>query len=163
MIEIIKKMLVNPSEGFRDVAETPVEEDIKYFAVILAVYSILTGLLSFSLIKFVGVMIGAYTGGCSGVLLGSLILHLLVKLVGGKKTYKETLKVSIYSATPSFLFGWIPLIGWIGKVLTLELIIIGLAKLHNISKTRSTMAVLIIVAIGVIWVLALILSDFGLF
>ena len=43
----------------------------------------------------------------------ALLLHLWIKLFGGKKKYAETYEIMAYSTTPNYLIGWIPIVGFL--------------------------------------------------
>jgi uncharacterized membrane protein len=72
------------------------------------------------------------------------IMHVLLKLVGGKADFLKTAQVFIYGSTPSFLFGWIPLVGLIAMLATLVNVVIGSKKVHGISLLRAIIAVVVV-------------------
>ncbi len=72
------------------------------------------------------------------------IMHVLLKIVGGKAQFLKTAQVYIYGMTPTFLFGWIPLIGFIAGLVGLANVVIGAKKVHGISLLRAIIAIVVI-------------------
>lgn len=71
---------------------------------------------------------------------GAGILHLFVKLYGGKGDYSDTFRASIYSSTPSVLLMAIPILNFGAMVWSFVLGIIGISLSHHISKLRAFLA-----------------------
>ena len=69
--------------------------------------------------------------------------HIWVWLLGGREGITETWKAVIYASTPSLLFGWIPVVGFVMWVWSLVLTIIGIRELQQMTTTRAVLAVLI--------------------
>lgn len=67
------------------------------------------------------------------------ILHVYILLFGGKASYTKTFQVLIYSGTPSFLVGWIPIVNFFAWIWALVLLIQGTHLIHKISKLRSAL------------------------
>jgi hypothetical protein len=69
------------------------------------------------------------------------ILHLIVKMVGGKTGFYQTFKALVYGFTPILLLGWIPskfiLIPIVLYSLFLQ--IVGISKLQEISYLKTTL------------------------
>ena len=80
------------------------------------------------------------------------VMHVLLKIFGGKATFLQTVQVYIYGGTPMRLFGWIPCIGLIGALIALVNIVLGLKRVHNISLLKT-----VLVVIGVPLLIVLIL------
>jgi len=69
---------------------------------------------------------------------GAALLHVWILIFGGKGKYTQTYQLSIYSSTPSLLFGWIPFLGsTIGLIYSLYLLIVGTQKIYKISKMKT--------------------------
>ena len=94
----------------------------------------------------VGVFIGAIVGGIIVIVIAGLWLHIWVYLVGGKKGVEQTLKALMYGATPSYLFGWIPVVSVLAGIWALIVEIIGIRQLHELSTGKAVLAV----SIGII-------------
>ena len=77
-----------------------------------------------------------------GLFVGGAILHLFVYLAGGRKEVEQTLKAVMYSSTPVFIFGWIPLVGVLALVYALILEILAVRELQEISTGRAILAVI---------------------
>ena len=89
------------------------------------------------------------------ILLGTVITHICLVIVGGNKMgFRQSFRAIAYSYGGQ-LFGIIPFIGGtIGSVYTLILVIIGIKEGHGISTARSMLAVLfpliVVMILGVI-------------
>jgi len=75
------------------------------------------------------------------------ILHVWILIFGGKKGYKQTYQLSIYSSIPTYLLGWFPLIGLFASVYSVYLLIIGTQEVHGISKMKSILMYVIPIAV----------------
>jgi hypothetical protein len=184
-VEKVKGFLMEPSETFDAVKGDTLEEAIKYYAIIAAIYSaIFAVLLAFagalfgSMMGFrnLGMMMGAGAGLGAAVIffvlfmifviiaafIGGVILHIFVYLVGGRKGIEQTIKAVMYGSTPWLLLGWIPFIGFIATIWSIVLEIIGIRQLQELPTGKAVLAVLIPVIIVVIIaiVLAVILATF---
>ncbi len=72
------------------------------------------------------------------------IQHLLLRLVGGKAGYLQSVQVFIYGSTPSIVFGTLPIANIIASLIGLANVVIGAARIHKISLLRSVVAILVI-------------------
>jgi len=75
--------------------------------------------------------------------IGGAWIHLWVRLFGGKKSYRETIKVVVYASTPSLLFGWIPRAGSIFSLWSIVLEVFGFKELQNMSRGGAIAAVIV--------------------
>jgi len=91
---------------------------------------------------------------------GAAILHVWILIFGGKENYTETYKLYVYSKTPSYVFAWIPFIGFFVWIWSLVLLIQGTQKIHKISRLRAIL--MYVIPIIVVIVLALVLLIVGL-
>ena len=82
------------------------------------------------------------------------LIHLFIKLVGGKSDYNATFKLTCYSYAPSLL-SFVPVLGIIAYIYSVVLQVIGTHKLHNITLGKSALAILLPIII-------LMLFGFGL-
>lgn len=90
------------------------------------------------------------------------IIHLIVMAFKGQGTYAETYKAYAYSMIPFMILVLIPFIGFLSIIYSFVLMIIGIAKLHNISKGKSALACLMpaIFIIGTLILLAIIFLSY---
>jgi hypothetical protein len=94
-------------------------------------------------VVFPSLVVGILLFFIIGLFLGGAILHLFVLLVGGRKGVEQTLKAVMYSATPIFVLGWIPLIGFLTLIYALFLEILAVRELQEVSTGRAILAVLL--------------------
>lgn len=173
-----KDIILNPVETFKNSRDEPLGTAFLYFLVIIAVYSVLSGIVSmmfFSIFTLfmpgMDALLAAETSVITGVvsivfgfiasiialIFGSVILHIFVYILGGRKGIEQTIKASIYSCTPLALFGWIPFIGIIAIIWSYILNALAIRELHEISTARAVLAVLIpLIILIVLVVVALI-------
>ena len=84
------------------------------------------------------------------VFLAGFLLHAFVLLMDGKKDVKETLKTTMYAATPGLLLGWIPFVCIIGWAWSFVLLILGLRDNNGLSFEKALLAVVVPVLLGLI-------------
>jgi hypothetical protein len=167
MVEFIEKatgILFRPVEIFQQLREESFGDAFVYYGVLLVMYAILSSLLS--LVGFLLLLPWITLGGMIprfgllpavflpfflvatilafiiGLFVGGAILHLFVYLAGGRKEVEQTLKAVMYSSTPVFIFGWIPLVGVLALVYALILEILAVRELQEISTGRAILAVI---------------------
>ena len=169
-IEKAKGLLMDPINTFEASKDDTLEDAIKYYAVIIAVYSLISALLFATAMGSLGSMMGLgqlgmmtgvgagiggalvifvmmIIGGLIGVFITGAIFHIGVYIVGGKNGIEQTIKAVMYGSTPALLLGWIPVIGGIAGLWALALEIIGIRQLQNITTGRAIIAVIIPMAI----------------
>ena len=98
----------------------------------------------------------------AAIVLGTLVTHLCLMIVGGNRQgFQTTMRVVSYSFA-GHLFGIIPIIGnTIGGVYALILTILGVKEGHGISMGRAVLAVLLpLIAMVGLFILFLILFRF---
>jgi hypothetical protein len=90
------------------------------------------------------------------------LLHVWILIFGGNKSYEKSYQLYVYSHTPSYLFGWIPFLGFFAGIYSLILLILGTEKMHDISRKRAILMYVIpatiiffVAIIGVIFAMAL--------
>lgn len=177
-IEKVKGFLLEPSKTFDALKEEPLEEALKYYAVIAAIYSALLALLlafAGNLVGTImgfgnmGMMMGAGTGigaaitffvrfmiiAIVGAFIGGAILHIFVYIVGGRRGIAQTIKAGMYGSTPSLLFGWIPVINFIAMIWSLVAQIIGIRQLHELTTGKAILVVILPIIISIILIIAL--------
>ena len=179
LIDKLKIVLFQPTSFF---AHLKKEQGVKAAFTYFAVFSFIGILLAFlvapisapwqvSLAKLFGKQIITPTLGrriLSSLLnfiiglglsfVGAALLHIWIKLCGGRAPYAKTYQLSIYSTTPSYIFGWIPVLGLFSVIYNLVLLIIGTQQVHSLSKKR----VLLMYLIPFVILLVLLLVIVGL-
>ena len=70
------------------------------------------------------------------------IIHAIVIAFKGEGTFSDTYKVYAYSVIPFQILSLIPIIGLFSIIYSFILMVIGVSKLHNISKGKSALACL---------------------
>jgi hypothetical protein len=156
IIEKIKKVLFNPTEFFEEVKkEVGIGEAFKYLVIISLTYAIILMFFMAILSLFMGffpaffgifvflIPLGIFSLSLIGSFVGAAILHLFVKILGGKGDYSATYKASVYSSTPSLLLGWIPYVSLLVFVYTFYLTLKGFSILHEISMGRAFLVLFI--------------------
>ena len=180
-MEKVSGFLTKPTESFRRVKSESLGESVKYYAIWLLIYAILTAVIFALIFAAILSMFGGLTdipglgwlgagfgvliavmlvvmiliGGLIGLFIWGAWLHLWVWLFGGRKGYGQTVKAIAYGATPNFLLGWIPLIGFIASIWSLIVSMIGIRELHEISTGKAVGAVIIALIIPMIIIFAI--------
>jgi hypothetical protein len=85
-----------------------------------------------------------------GIFFAGLLLHVFVLFSEGKKGVRETIKTTMYAATPGLLLGWIPFISIIGWVWSFVLLILGLRDNNGLSFEKAVFVAVIPVVLGLI-------------
>ena len=173
--EKVKGFLGAPSNTFNNVEAEALGNALKYFTIWVVIYAILRtivfytlerrvfqtlwnllGLSDAAVYRFDPVTFAllAVVSAFASLFIGGLWTHLFVRAFGGRKGYRNTIKVFAYGNTPLFMFGWIPFVGMLFTLWAWVLNIIGIRQLHEISTGRAIGAVLLsIVALVIIVVL----------
>lgn len=180
--QTFKGLILNPTDELKKLREEPLEEAFIYFLTTIPVLVVLLAIVSalnigyaipasipvpsaFWIVYLIGYIIAMYIACIIGLFISSVMLHIFVYCLGGKKGIDQTIKAVIYSYTPTVILGWIPFVGIIGGIWSLVLEIIAIRELHEISTARATIALILailtyIFAIFVAVVLAVVLVIF---
>jgi hypothetical protein len=177
--EKVKGFLIRPTETFGNVKDEAMGESVKYYTIWLLIYAALAAVIfalifaailsmfgdltdipglgwlgaGFGVLIVVMLFVMIIVGGLISLFIGGAWIHLWVWVFGGRNGYGQTVKAIAYGATPNFLLGWIPFIGFIASIWSLVVSIIGVRELHEISTGRAAGAVIIAIIIPVIiWV-----------
>ncbi len=161
-VEKVKGLLTSPSDTFDALKEDTLSDVVKYYVVIVAIYSALLAtllLIAFSFVSSILEPLGMLADvGVAGAILffvmslitlllggflGGAILHIFVYIVGGREGIAQTIKAVMYGSTPGLLFGWIPLVGLFTGIWSLILEIIGIRQLHGLTTGRAILAFVI--------------------
>lgn len=109
----------------------------------------------------VGTMIAAFLfaliAGIITLVVGSVLLHIGVVVMGGRGGFVQTFKAVVYGLTPYYLLGWIPIIGGLAGIWGLIIEIFGIRELHDMTTGRAVVAWLISIVIVVVILVILIL------
>jgi hypothetical protein len=172
-LERVKLLLSNPKKFFAGLKkEKGVGMAFKYFA-ILSLINVLFGFIillifqsvlpvsSFGKAYSMGIgmfmffmMIFLYVVGLGISFVAAGILHVWIIIFGGKSSYEKTYQLYVYQNVPSFLFGWLPYVGYGAYIYSLILLIIGTPQVHKqISLKKSILMYLIPLAVFLLFVL----------
>src|SRR5215210_7686972 len=164
-IATVQAVVLRPVDFFRGILRQGDLINPLIFAIICyEVAAVLGGLLSLIGLgadqgfgSFIGSIILAPIFAAIGLFIGAGILHLLVMLIIGSRNagFEATFRVVAYSAVTS-LVSWIPFIGAILSLYGIYLGIVGIREMHNTTTGKAELVVLIPAAIIILLVLELI-------
>ena len=179
--EKIKGFLISPVETFQKVENEDLGPVLKYYVILVVIFSILNAIIMGTMLSAMTSMIpikmplmGAAGGGLAavtmfigylillivGLFIGAAIIHIFVILLGGKKGYAQTTKALAYGMTPQLLLGWIPFIGIIAGIWALIVEILGIRELQEMSTGKAVLAVILpVIIIGIIAGIAILLAG----
>lgn len=170
MLEKAKLVALKPKEFFAKVRnEKGISAAFKYLALVSMVHVIGNYLVSPDIYEVSAiaswlskevVSVFSYATMLLSLFISAGIAHVLARLLGGNGKYYETYKAYVYGSTPSFLLGWIPIIGVLGSLYALYLSVLGVSKYHKISLWRAVAAVVLFPVLIAI-VLAIIVAGFA--
>ncbi|MDD1745542.1 MAG: YIP1 family protein [Candidatus Methanoperedens sp.] len=161
--EKVKGFILEPTKTFDATKEDTLEDALKYYVGITAIFSALSAVLfAFTSTWFgsmrggFGMMSGAGTGIAGAILLfvmllilivigafiGGAIVHIFVYIMGGRKGIAKTIIALMYGDTPYLLFGWIPLIGLIAAIWSLVLNVLGIRQFQELTTGKAILAIL---------------------
>ncbi|MDD3873142.1 MAG: YIP1 family protein [Methanosarcina sp.] len=80
--------------------------------------------------------------GIISLFIEAAILYIIYKVLGGTGNYEGTVRFICY-ATAVVVLSWVPILGWIFGIYGIYLYIVGGMYVHNVSMTRSAIAVLL--------------------
>ncbi len=198
-----KKAMFSPDGLFQSVSSESIDSSIKYFAIIIIpvvvlsaiimVYGGVSAMSAFSalsqptpspvsvimqLVRALGALfiVLMYFGMLSSSFSNTLISHVFVYIMGGRKGFVSTYKTVAYGSTPAILLSWIITLGffvlplltlvWLAILLLIAVwgIVIqvkGVRILHGLSTGRAVLAVLlpliimlITIALAGIWAIS---------
>ncbi len=171
-IDTWKKVITSPSEFYENMPKEGGFGEPLIFAAInfivlgigSAMVGIVLGSFGFALLggdagaTFVSMIINVISNviftpifGIIWLFIVGAVLFILFKIVGGSGSYEGTFRIVAYSSAVSLL-AWIPIAGWLFGLYQIILNIIGGKYVHNLSTTRSAIAVLIpyILILGIV-------------
>ncbi|NLX49927.1 MAG: YIP1 family protein [Methanospirillum sp.] len=173
----IAGFLVRPAETFHAVRHEPVADAAVYYLLLLAVMSILAGVmvsLGFSvmdgsalgistgpedgLMSFVWALAFTCAWGLFTLVIWAIVLQIGANSLGGRGEFADAFRVAVYAQTPYLLFGWIPVVGWLlSQLWAVALTVIGVQKLYAVDagKAVAVAVVALVLYLTVAWVLGL--------
>ena len=187
IIKKVKGFLSEPTRTFETCKEEPLEEAVKYYLLIAAVYSLLFAIITamiYSVIySIVNPLISNNTvlkdnialkvpNGITetfgdffmlfilmliSVFIWGAILHFFSYILGGRWNISRSIKVAMYGSTPLMLLGWIPVIGIFGWIWAGALNVVGLHQYQDLGEGKAIMAVLTPIILLLLTVLALLI------
>lgn len=180
LVEKVKGFLLKPGKTFESSKEDSLTEAMKYYIIISMIFSALVALMSYFFPELFSPMISLkefgltqLTGfeeaallwilGVIGIFLSGCSLHIFVYMSGGRKGITSTIKAVVYGSTPGLLFGWIPFIyvKIIAGLWSLHLLILGTSKLQEITRIKSSVAMIVISILETIILFAAFLVFLG--
>jgi hypothetical protein len=173
-IERVKAFITKPGKAFEAEHKTTVKEAVIYslkgFLVLAILLTMVAGFLGImaqqiSLAMIPIMFFAILLGGFGGLLVASLWYHLWAYIFGARQGVRNTIKATLFSSTPTYVLGWIPLVNYITGIWSLILLGIGLKKLQKLSTGRAIAAVVIAVLIPLIIAIIVIfwlLATYGL-
>jgi hypothetical protein len=78
-----------------------------------------------------------------GLFIAATIIHIFLLLLGVGKSYADTCRVITYSLVPALIISAIPMVGFLSIFFSIWLSIIGLSIVHETSKGKIALAVLL--------------------
>ena len=177
IFEKMKGVLFHPSKTFaEDLRDDTLKDTLIYLLILVVIFTILAGVLMLvGVSAYAGLATGIVAGGLSvlalipmlffvglvGAIIFALYMHIWVYLVGGREGITETWKAVIYAATPSLLFGWIPVIGFLMWLWSFVLVVMGIRELQQVTLVRAFIAVVIGYLVLVFFGIAVVGSMFA--
>ncbi len=187
LLEKVKGFLAEPIRLFDVSKDEKLEEAVKYYMLIAAVFSLLLSIVIALIYSIVTPMVGKYISLESGgiveifsnffmsfilmlifVFVWGAILHGMAYILGGRWEITRTIRVAMYSSTPLILLGWMPIFGILGWIWAGTLNVVGLHRYQDLSEGKAIAAVLIpviliiIIAIAVLAVMVSVIIPFAM-
>jgi len=93
------------------------------------------------------------------------LIHALIIAFKGEGTYSSSYNVYAYSMIPYLILSVVPMVGFLAIIYSIILMIIGLSKVHNLSKGKAALACLLpaVLVIGLLIGLAIMIFSRGFF
>ena len=177
----IKYIVSDPNLFFERVKlEQGIKNSILMYAIVGAFFSVISYAFSFGMMSMISrgygglgefgflysalpfVMLGV---GLIMTFIYSGLIHALIIAFKGEGTYSSSYNVYAYSMIPYLIFSVIPMVGFLAIIYSIILMIIGISKVHNISKGKAALACLLpaVLVIGLLIGLAIMIFPRGFF
>jgi len=170
MLERVRGILFHPAEAFKEARQDTLNDACKYFLPWLVFLAVLLTALVFGALNATGIsallseffplvvggtFAGVLVGGFLLILYGSVWLHILVFLLGGRKGLTQTFKAVAYGATPIYVLGWLPGPNiLIAPIWALIVVISGVMQLQEMTSGKAILVVLLALLIPLVIALA---------
>ncbi|MBI4095322.1 MAG: YIP1 family protein [DPANN group archaeon] len=162
----VKGFIVSPGKQFERVKKHKLADAMVYGLIGLFIYGLLaatfTALVGASQMPFGGggfvfglVLLMVWIFGFIGTIISSLWIHLWAYLFGARGIDK-TIAIQFYANTPTYLLGWIPLIGFFTSIWSIILLGVGLMKVHKLTTGQAIGTILIAIIIPVIIIMLIV-------
>lgn len=177
LLKKAKGFLADPVKEFESSKEEPLEEALKYYLFIAAVFSLLSAIMTFIIYSTVSSMVNQNlpmlslpSRGFSElfsdffmsfilmlicVFIWGALLHAMAYILGGRWEISRTIKVAMYSSTPLIIMGWIPMLGIFGWIWVGALDVVGLHQYQDLPAGKAIAAVIIPIILLIILAIAL--------
>lgn len=176
-----KGFLVDPTEEFETSKDDPLEEAVKYYLFIAAVFSLLSAIMTSLIYSIVSsvvtqnvdpkyIMLDPRGFGeifsdffmslvlmLIGVFIWGALLHGMAYILGGRWDITRSIKVAMYSSTPLIILGWIPILGIFGWIWMGALNVVGLHKYQDLPAGKAIAAVILPVILLIILAIVLLI------
>ncbi len=187
IIKKVKGFLSEPTLAFETCKEEPLEEALKYYLLIAAVFSLLFAIITAMIYSFIYSVVNPLISNNTvvkdyivlkvpngitetfgdffilfilmliSVFIWGVILHVFAYILGGRWNISRSIKVAMYSSTPLMLLGWIPVLGIFGWIWAGALNVVGLHQYQDIGEGKAIVAVLTPIILLLLTVLALLI------
>jgi len=169
----IKYLLSDPNDFFEKIKSDSIKNALLMYAIV-GVFMTAVSFIGFLIMttqmsRFEGgfgslmiiITIASYIIGIIVTFLYSLLIHAIVIAFKGAGKYSDSYNVFTYSMIPFMLLVMVPMVGFLSIIYSYVLMIIGISKIHMISKMKAALACLLpgIVIIG----LFIIISDMPIY
>lgn len=154
----VKNIFTNPREFFSNLNEQGIGKAFFYSFIFILIYQAILSLIftggaqvrAFTVLgearisifygwqMFLMLFIGRVLWSILMLFIFSLLLHLWIMIFRGKGNYDKTFQLVVYSRTPVWLLGWIPIVRILAWAYNVVLLIIGTEKMHGIENKTST-------------------------
>lgn len=156
----IKYIFSDPNIFFEKIkSEQGIKNSILMYAIVGAFFSVISYAFSFGMMSMISGSYGSSIGsfgffyfalpfviliiGLIMAFLYSGLIHTIMIAFKGEGTYSNSYNVYAYSMVPYLILSVVPLIGFLAIIYSIILMIIGISKVHNVSKGKATLACLL--------------------
>ena len=138
-IQVAKKVAFAPSDFFANMPrEGGFPPPLSFLAICMGISGVMGSLIFFNPFPLVIAIVGlvfAFVGA-------GILQFILQNLFNGGGTYEGTFRVVAYAGVIHIL-SWIPVLGFLLTLYGFYLQIVGLASVHNVTKGKALLAVII--------------------
>ncbi len=155
-------------ESFKMIEKEGFKEAIQYLTVLLAIEAAILSSVGYYMVEpflrgiapreryatalpiaLVGVIPFTVIMGITTMAAASALLHMAVKILGGKAGYRQTFKAVAYGSTPSLTTMVIPQLMVLTIPWSLLIITVGIGQLHEMTRRRAALSILLLLALGI--------------